>query len=78
MGPELLQLLGTGGSAIAVVVTVMLFLRHLRDCRLQDRAEREEERKRLLDVIVNDLAHVSESLVEVKVALQKLNGKRGG
>lgn len=78
MEPELLQMVGTGGAAVAVVVTVILFLRHLRVSREQDRAEREEERKRLLDIIVNDLAHVGEALFEVKVALKQLNGKGAG
>ena len=72
---EVLNLLGTGGQTVAVVVTVILFLRHLKISREQDRAEREAERNRYMDVIVNDLAHVGETLVEVRDALQRLNGK---
>jgi len=59
-----------------------LFLRHLRYCQAVDREERAQERDKLTDIIVNDLARVAENLVEVRdgltentAALRALNGK---
>ena len=65
----LLNLVGTGSSAIAVVVTVVLFLKYLKSSHEQDSKERELERNRLFGVLVNDLAHVTESLKDVHESL---------
>jgi len=79
------------GAAAAVVTTAGLFLRHLYAMQKESRAERETERKLLMDIIVNDLCHVGKGLAknvetlqdvahglrEVRNGLEKLNGKRG-
>jgi len=77
------------GVAGAVIVVVGLFLRHLYVAQKESRAEREQERKVLTDIITNDLAHVGEGLAknvetlqdvahglrEVRKGLERLNGK---
>ena len=78
------------GVAGAVIVVVGLFLRHLYVAQKESRAEREQERKILTEIITNDLAHVGEGLAknvetlqdvahglrEVRTGLEKLNGRR--
>jgi len=78
------------GVAGAVIMVVGLFLRHLYVAQKESRAEREQERKILTEIITNDLAHVGEGLAknvetlqdvanglrEVRTGLEKLNGRR--
>lgn len=59
------------GSAGAVIFTVSLFLAHLRHCQKVDQLERETERNKLTEIIVNDLAHVGEGLAKVNAALDE-------
>lgn len=79
------------GAASAIIVTVSLFLAHLRKTQRESRAEREAERSVMAGIIRNDLAHVGEGLAEsveaqhdvvnglreVRSALERLNGKKG-
>jgi hypothetical protein len=59
------------GSAGAVIVTVGLFLAHLRSSQKESRAEREVEREQLTDLIANDLKHVTEGLEGVVSTLRE-------
>ena len=72
MNPETLTGLVNLGSAGAVIMTVSLFLLHLRKCQTADRAEREAERVLLTDLIKNDLSHVTTGLVKVNEVLDKV------
>jgi hypothetical protein len=62
--------LGSGG---AVIVTVIVFLGYLRWAQKESRTEREQERKALTDIIVNDLTHVGTGLAAVNETLAKNN-----
>lgn len=76
------------GAASAIIVTVSLFLVHLRKTQRESRAEREAERKEsrmervaersvLMDLIRNDLAHVGTGLAEsVEAQHDVANGLR--
>jgi hypothetical protein len=81
MNAETLTGLVNLGSAGAVIMTVSLFLLHLRKCQIADRAEREAERAALTDIIKNDLGHVTEGLVKVNDGLtrvvQELRERKG-
>lgn len=72
MNPETLTGLVNLGSAGAVIITVSLFLLHLRKCQAADRDEREAERATLTDIIRNDLRHVGDGLVKVNEGLEKV------
>ncbi|MBA7576284.1 hypothetical protein ES708_18123 [subsurface metagenome] len=76
------------GAASAIIITVSLFLAHLRKTQRESRAEREAERKEsraereaervvLMDLIRNDLAHVGTGLAEsVEAQHDVVNGLR--
>jgi archaellum component FlaC len=81
------------GAAGAVIITISLFLAHLRKAARQDseergaerlasRQEREEERALLVGLIKNDLAHVGETLHgakdELGAVVHSLNEVTGG
>jgi hypothetical protein len=60
------------GSAGAVIITVGLFLAHLRKSQRGDREEREAERELLVDLVKNDLVHVGTALRETTEGLREV------
>jgi hypothetical protein len=60
------------GAAGAVIISLGLFLVHLRKTQALDREERESERGLLIDLIKNDLGHVGISLAETKEGLKEV------
>ena len=65
------------GSAGAVILTVVLFLKYLQICHKVDKEERETERGQFIKLIGNDLHQVGVDLSKVAGSLDKVNDALG-
>jgi hypothetical protein len=60
------------GAAGAVLIAIFMFLKYLHRAQMLDREERKSERMMLVDLIKNDLTHVSLALRETTGGLKEV------